>query len=68
MVKIGLTDKGKQAVADTRIQGSGARVLRYLDNNGPSSPEEISSDMKTTPRMIVRLATSLYRRGYVEKS
>ncbi len=67
MASITLTDKGKRAASDLRVHGAGARVIRYLNNHGASSPHEIADGMSVSPQKALRLAAMLYKKGYVEK-
>ena len=67
MASIGLTDRGKKAAADLRTHGAGARLLRFLNNNGTSSIEEISEELNSSPSKVKRVAAMLYRKHYVER-
>lgn len=65
MSSLTLTDKGKQAASGIHAVGPGAKVLRFLGSNGPSSVDEIAEGMQMHPRTTRRLAKGLYRKGYI---
>ncbi len=67
MASIGLTDKGKKAASDLRVHGPGARIIRFLANEGTSSIDEISEGLHISPNMVKRVAAMLYRKHYVER-
>ena len=61
---IEITDKGKSKVASVGSHGPGAKVLRYLDSNGPTSMGEMERDLGPGTKKV---AKALYRQGYIHR-
>lgn len=62
-----LTQKGKDAVADPTIRGSGVLYLEYLSKNGPSSAEDIGRGLRISDRKSKKMANALGARGYLAR-
>ena len=61
---IAITDKGKAKVASVGTHGPGAKVLRYLASNGPSSLDEMQRALGPG---VKKVTAALYRQGYIAR-
>ena len=59
---ISITDKGKSKVSSVGTHGAGAKVLRYLDSNGPCSLGEMERDLGPGTKKVAKV---LYKQGYI---
>lgn len=61
---ITLTDKGKSKISSVGSHGPGAKVLRYLHSNGPTSLGDMEHDLGPGTK---RVAKVLYQQGYIHR-
>ena len=61
---IAITDKGKTKLASVGSRGPGAKVLRYLESNGPSNLDEMQRDLGSG---VKKVTVALYRQGYIAR-
>lgn len=61
---ISITDKGKSKVSSVGTHGVGAKVLRYLHSNGPTSLGDMERDLGPGTKRVARV---LYQQGYISR-
>jgi hypothetical protein len=61
MAQFVLTDRGK---ARRGAMGPGGKVIRYLEQHGPTPLSEISAKLGPGTK---RVAAALYRKGYIAR-
>jgi DNA-binding MarR family transcriptional regulator len=64
---IELTSAGKKRARNVTGRNREYDIMRTLDENGPSSIDELAEDLRASPMSVKRVASKLAEKGFVTK-